>query len=78
MTKYSQTPLNNENAAKARGSNLRVHFKNTVEAANAIRGLSVHRAQKFLNNVIKKKEIVPFRKFTGCVGRKAQTKVCTQ
>lgn len=77
MTKYSQDPLNNDKAAKARGSNLRVHYKNTVEAANAIKGLSVQRAQTFLHNVIKKKEIVPFRKFTGCVGRKAQTKVRT-
>lgn len=76
MGKYSQEPLDNEKSAKSRGSHLRVHFKNTVETANAIKGLSLRRAQTYLKNVIKKKEIVPFRKFTGCVGRKAQTKVC--
>lgn len=45
-----------------------------MEAANSIKGLNLRRAQQFLKNVLAKKEIVPFRKFTGCVGRKAQTK----
>lgn len=47
-------------AAKSRGSNLRVHFKNTREAARAIKGMPLRRAKKFLENVIEKKEIVPF------------------
>lgn len=48
---------------KARGSDLRVHFKNTHEAGAAIKGMTLSRAQKFLQNVIEKKEIVPFRRF---------------
>jgi len=36
--------------------------------------MSLRRAQRFLKNVIAKKEIVPFRRFSGGVGRKAQAK----
>lgn len=50
-------------AVKAKGSDLRVHFKNTHEAGAAIKGMKLTRAQKFLQNVIEKKEIVPFRRF---------------
>ncbi len=48
---------------KAKGSDLRVHFKNTHEAGAAIKGMTLQRAQKFLQNVIEKKEIVPFRRY---------------
>lgn len=34
--------------------------------------MSLRRAQRFLKNVVAKKEIVPFRRFNGGVGRKAQ------
>ncbi len=40
----------------------------------AIKGMSLRRAQDFLNNVVEHKEAVPFRKFTGGVGRTAQAK----
>lgn len=50
-------------AVKARGSDLRVHFKNTHETGAAIRGMTLSRAQRYLQNVIEKKEIVPFRRF---------------
>ncbi|GFQ68716.1 hypothetical protein TNCT_660101, partial [Trichonephila clavata] len=33
---------------KARGSNLRVRFKNTRETAQAIKKMSLRRAQRFL------------------------------
>merc|ERR1712173_437761 len=59
----------------ARGSNLRVHFKNTRETAQAIKAMPLHRASKYLKNVIAHKEIVPFRRFMGGVGRHAQAKV---
>ena len=60
---------------QARGSNLRVHFKNTRETAQAIKAMPLHRASKYLKNVIAHKEIVPFRRFMGGVGRHAQAKV---
>ena len=43
------------------GSNLRVHFKNTRETAQAIKAMPLHRATKYLKNVIAQKEIIPFR-----------------
>merc|ERR1712080_405625 len=59
-------------SAKAKGSNLRVHFKNTRETAQAIKKMPLHRATKYLKNVIAQKEIIPFRRFMGGVGRHAQ------
>jgi len=37
--------------------------------------MPLRRAQRYLKNVIAKKEIVPFRRFNGGVGRKAQVSV---
>jgi len=61
-------------AVKARGDNIRISFKNTQETLNCLKGMTTQRAKEFLTNVIKRKEIVPFRRFTGGVGRKAQCK----
>lgn len=48
---------------KSRGSDLRVHFKNTRETGAAIQGMSLPRAKQYLENVIAKKEIIPFVRF---------------
>ena len=61
-------------ACKARGSDLRVHFKNTRETAGAIKHMSLRRANRFLRAVIDKKELVPFRRYSGGIGRKAQVR----
>merc|ERR1711879_208786 len=47
----------------------------TRETAQAIKSMPLHRASKYLKNVIAHKEIVPFRRFMGGVGRHAQAKV---
>merc|ERR1712115_737669 len=54
--------------------------KNTRETAQAIKHVHLKRAMRYLKNVMGKKEIVPFRRFSGCAGRKAQSKQfkCTQ
>ena len=65
MTRYAIEPDNATKSAKAKGSNLRVHFKNTRETAQAIKSMPLHRASKYLKNVIAHKEIVPFRGFMG-------------
>uniref|UniRef100_A0A094ZE96 Large ribosomal subunit protein uL22 n=1 Tax=Schistosoma haematobium TaxID=6185 RepID=A0A094ZE96_SCHHA len=39
------------------------------------KGMTLQRAQTYLKNVIEKKEIIPFRRFNGGVGRHAQAKV---
>merc|ERR1712079_271413 len=75
MGRYAQEPDNASKTAKARGSNLGVHFKNTRETAQAIKKMPLSRASRYLKNVIAQKEIIPFRRFMGGVGRHAQAKV---
>lgn len=47
-------------------------MQNTRETAQAIKRMHVKRATKYLKNVMAKKEVVPFRRFSGGVGRCAQ------
>merc|ERR1712086_59459 len=56
------------------GVDLRVHYKNTYETANAIRSMTLRVAQKYLKAVVEKKRCIPFRKHTGCAGRTPQAK----
>ncbi|RZB73331.1 60S ribosomal protein L17-1 isoform B [Glycine soja] len=61
-------------ACKARGADLRVHFKNTRETAFAIRKLPLVKAKRYLEDVLAHKQAIPFRRFCGGVGRTAQAK----
>ncbi|XP_033716321.2 large ribosomal subunit protein uL22-like, partial [Tursiops truncatus] len=61
-------------SCKLRGSNLHVHFKNTRETAQAIKGRHIRKATKYLKDVTLKKPCVPFRRYNGGVGRCAQAK----
>ncbi|CAO3621050.1 60S ribosomal protein L17B [Mucor bainieri] len=74
MVRYAATPANPAKAAKSRGSYLRVHFKNTHEVAVAVKGLKLSKAYAYLNNVTEHKQVIPFRKFNGGVGRASQAK----
>merc|ERR1719420_2938477 len=74
MVKYSREATNASKSCKARGSDLRVHYKNTYETAQAIKGMGLKAAQKYLQNVVERKQCVPFRKYTGCIGRTPQAK----
>uniref|UniRef100_A0A4W2DXZ7 Large ribosomal subunit protein uL22 n=1 Tax=Bos indicus x Bos taurus TaxID=30522 RepID=A0A4W2DXZ7_BOBOX len=58
----------------SQGSNLRVHFKNTRETAQAIKGMHIRKATKYLKDVTLQKQCVPFRRYNGGVGRCAQAK----
>lgn len=71
---YSFQPDNESKSCKTSGNYLRVHFKNTREAASVLRGMQLRKAQTFLNDVCEKKQCVPFRRFNGGVGRCAQAK----
>lgn len=75
MTKYSTEPENPTKSCKARGSYLRVHFKNTRETAQAIKKMHIRKAYRYLKDVIAQKQIIPFRRFSGGVGRKAQVSI---
>ena len=48
--------------------------QNTRETAKAIKGMHIRKAYRYLKDVMEKKQIVPFRRFNGGVGRKAQVK----
>ncbi len=48
------------------------YLQNTRETAQAIKKMSLNRATAYLKNVVNKKEIIPFRRFMGGVGRHAQ------
>ncbi|CAH1797529.1 unnamed protein product [Owenia fusiformis] len=74
MTRYSLDPQNATKSAKAKGSHLRVHFKNTRETAQTIKKMHLRRAVRFLKNVVGHTECVPFRRYNGGVGRCAQAK----
>ena len=58
--------------AQAKGSDLRTHFKNTRESAQAIKHMEVAKAKKYLEDVLEHKRVIPFRRFCGGVGRTAQ------
>ncbi|KAF2531596.1 hypothetical protein F2Q70_00030668 [Brassica cretica] len=72
--KYSQEPDNSTKSCKARGADLRVHFKNTRETAHAIRKLPLIKAKRYLEDVIAHKQAIPFTRFCRGVGRTAQAK----
>lgn len=72
QVRYAATEIAPSKSAKARGAYLRVSFKNTRETAQAINGWKLQRAVKFLENVKEKKEIVPFRRYAGSIGRASQ------
>eukprot|EP00744_Colponema_vietnamica_P000262 GILI01000469.1.p2 GENE.GILI01000469.1~~GILI01000469.1.p2 ORF type:complete len:185 (+),score=72.71 GILI01000469.1:45-599(+) len=74
MGKYSAEVQNTTKTAKSRGAYLRVHFKNTVETCNAIKGMKLVDAKRYLEDVISHKRVIPFRHFSGGVGRKSQAK----
>lgn len=74
-TKYSYTSQAEDKTAKASGAYLRVHFKNTSETANAIKGMKLVKALEYLEAVKDKKRCIPFRRFSGGVGRTAQATV---
>ena len=71
---YSFQPDTDSKSCKTSGNYLRVHFKNTREAASVLRGMQLRKAQTFLNDVCEKKQCAPFRRFNGGVGRCAQAK----
>jgi|TARA_B110000977_G_scaffold150207_1_gene190452 large subunit ribosomal protein L17e len=61
-------------SAKARGSDLRTHFKNMRETAMAIKKMELAEAKKYLEEVIAMRRCIVFRRYCGGVGRTAQAK----
>lgn len=74
MVRYSVEPDAAVPHSKSRGSHLRVHFKHCREIAHHIKGMDAAKADKFMEDVLAYKNIVPFTKYTGGIGRKAMAK----
>merc|ERR1711933_653005 len=74
MVRYAATHIDSAKSARARGSYLRVSYKNTRETAQAINGWKLERAVSFLENVKEHREAVPMRRYAGSTGRTAQGK----
>lgn len=75
MGKYQYTYSgSSEKTAKAQGTHIRVHFKNVVEVAAAIKGMKLSRAKEYLQHVLEKKEAIPVTLSKGARGRHAQGK----
>ncbi|AEA38857.1 60S ribosomal protein L17 (nucleomorph) [Cryptomonas paramecium] len=50
----------------------KVHFKNTRETANAIRGMGFNQAKKFLKKICLFENTVPFKRYKYGISRKSQ------
>lgn len=74
MARYGATHTNPAKSASARGSYLRVSFKNTRETAQAVNGWNLEKAQKYLEQVLDHQRAIPFRRFNSSIGRTAQGK----
>merc|ERR1711937_911189 len=74
MVKYAREPANSTKSAKAKCTDLRVHYKNTRESAMAIKKMGLLQAKKYLEDVLEHKRVIVFRRFCGGVGRTAQAK----
>ena len=74
MVRYSLDPENPTKSCKSRGLNLRVHFKNTRETAQAIKGMHIRKATKYPKDATLKTQCVPFCRYNGGVGGCAQAK----
>ncbi|TNV76072.1 hypothetical protein FGO68_gene3052 [Halteria grandinella] len=75
MVKYSRQPAVETKSAKTKVADLRAHFKNTYETARAVKGLKLKRAIKYLEDVLEHRDCIPYRRFTGHVGRTTQAKL---
>ncbi|KAJ5274655.1 NAD-dependent D-isomer specific 2-hydroxyacid dehydrogenase [Penicillium rubens] len=74
MVRYAAQEISEAKSARARGSYLRVSFKNTRETAQAVNGMKLSKALTFLENVTNKSMAVPMRRYAGSTGRTAQGK----
>lgn len=72
MTKgYAREPRT-EKSVKTKGNELRVHFKNTYEAARVLKGMTIKDAQKYLEQVLEHKRCIPVKRFNSHVARTGQ------
>ena len=71
---YSRKPGVSSKSALAQVSDLTCHFKNTFETANAIKGMTLRKAQQYYRQVLAKTRCVPFKRYNRKIGRTGQAK----
>lgn len=67
---YSIADLDAERTVKASGRELRVSPKHAREVCNTIRGMPLTKAKRYLQNVLAKKQAVPFRRHVKKLGHR--------
>tara|TARA_Y100000294_G_scaffold169623_1_gene180986 strand:- start:746 stop:1297 length:552 start_codon:yes stop_codon:yes gene_type:complete len=67
---YSSKDYNKENMARAIGRSLPISFKYSVEICNFVRNKDVDYVKDVLNNVIKKQQAIPLKRFNMNIGHK--------
>jgi len=70
---YSITDLDPTKTVKAAGRELRVSHKAAREVCTAIKGKTLNQAKTYLNNVINKKQPIPFRRYKKKLGHRHGT-----
>eukprot|EP01060_Flectonema_neradi_P033403 TRINITY_DN55_c4_g1_i1.p1 TRINITY_DN55_c4_g1~~TRINITY_DN55_c4_g1_i1.p1 ORF type:complete len:189 (+),score=32.11 TRINITY_DN55_c4_g1_i1:54-620(+) len=74
MVKYAFSPKDEDNAARAKAADMRVHFKNTWQVARALRGMRLVKAKEYLAAVMDHKRCIPYIRFSHAAGRTPQAK----
>lgn len=69
--KYSREPTTDK-SVKASGSDIRVSFKNTYEAAKMMKGKTIEECKKYFNQVLAHERCIPYTRFNGGIGRTPQ------
>ncbi|MFP3984843.1 MAG: 50S ribosomal protein L22 [Candidatus Bathyarchaeia archaeon] len=67
---YSITELETEKTVKASGRELSISHKHAREVCKTIKGMRSEKAKRYLQQVIAKKQPVPFRRFTKKLGHR--------
>ncbi len=69
MVKYSFGEIDPKTMARAYGKELNISPKHALEISSALRGMTVEKAQHYLQKVIRLEKAVPFRRY-GSVGHR--------
>lgn len=67
---YSITELDPDKTVKASGRELRISPKHAREVCKTIKGMKLDQAKGYLQQVILKKEVVPFRQYKKKIGHR--------
>lgn len=67
---YSIVELDNEKTVKASGRELRISPKHAREVCKTIKGMHLDKAKRYLEQVVAKRQPVPFRRFVKKLGHR--------